>query len=228
MCGIVTMKTSYGEAVAFSNSIDLDQQAGPVEDDPDIRLRVMANLPLHVWDKEAGQRRVLAARWGFPHRSEWRRPDPIHARSETIDEKPTFKNAFLDDQRGVLLVSTFNEAPDIEGPTIQHTITPDSGKSGIAMLWRKFDVGAAAPLFACVMVTVPANLLISGLPTDRMPAILDPADWAKWTGEEPASVDELKGMLKTVEGIRWIMTREEKKATTKRGKPTVTNPGRLL
>jgi putative SOS response-associated peptidase YedK len=79
-----------------------------------------------------------------------------------------------------------------------------------------------------VMITVPANLLISGLPTDRMPAILAPGDWGKWIGEEPATVDELKGMLKTVEGINWRMNREEKKATTKRGKPTVTDPGGLL
>lgn len=228
MCGKFTAMFSYAEVHAFSSVFIKSKEEREAEADQEITFRVMSNLALLVWDKEAQERKILRARWGFPHRSDWRRPDPIHARSETIDEKVTFKNAFLDGQRGIVLVKTFNEAPDIEGPTIQHTITPDTDKSGIAMLWRKFDVGAAAPLFACVMVTVPANKLISGLPTDRMPAILDPADWSKWIGEEPASVDELKGMLKTVEGIKWQMNREEKKATTKRGKPTVTDPGGLM
>jgi len=41
-------------------------------------------------------------------------------------------------------------------------------------------------MFAAVMVTVAANTLLSGLPTDRMPAFLAPADWSVWLGEEPA------------------------------------------
>ena len=58
------------------------------------------------------------------------------------------------------------------------------------------------------MVTVPANKLIAGLPTDRMPAFLEWGDFPKWIGKQPASVDELKAMLKTVEGVRWRMTPE--------------------
>ena len=82
------------------------------------------------------------------------------------------------------------------------------------------------PLYACVMVTAPANRLIATLPTDRMPAVLAPEDWAKWLGEEPASVDDVKACLKTVEGVRWAMTRQERAA--KRGKPTAQEPGGLF
>jgi len=35
--------------------------------------------------------------------------------------------------------------------------------------------------------------------------------------------DEAKACLKTVEGVRWTMTKEEKAATTKRKKATVTD-----
>jgi putative SOS response-associated peptidase YedK len=228
MCGKFTAMLSYASAHAFSSVFIKSAEERAAEADQEMTFRVMNMLPVHVWDQEAQQRRVIPMRWGFPHRSDWKRPDPIHARSETIEEKVTFKNAFLDGQRGIVLVKTFNEAPDVEGPTIQHTITPDTDKSGIAVIWRWFDVGAPARLLACVMVTVPANKLIATLPTDRMPAILDPADWLKWIGEEPATVDELKGMLKTVEGVNWRMSREEKKASTKRGKPTVTDPCGLM
>jgi len=228
MCGKFTAMFSYAEVHAFESFFVKSDEERAADQDQEITFRVMSMLPVHVWDREKQERRVVPMRWGFPHRSDWRRPDPIHARSETIDEKVTFKNAFLDGQRGVVLVKTFNEAPDVEGPTIQHTITPDTTKSGIAVIWRKFDVGAAVPLLACVMVTVPANKLIASLPTDRMPAILDPTDWKKWTGEEEASVDELKAMLKTVEGVKWKMNREEKKASAKRQKPTVSDPGGLF
>lgn len=228
MCGKFTAMYSYAEVHAFSSAFIKSLEECAAENDQETTFRVMSMIPVHVWDREKQERRVIAMRWGFPHRSDWRRPDVIHARSETIDEKVTFKNAFLDGQRGVVLVKTFNEAPDIPGPTIQHTITPDMTKSGIAVIWRKFDVGAAVPLLACVMVTVAANKLIAGLPTDRMPAILDPADWKKWTGEEPATVDELKAMLKTVEGVKWKMNREERKETAKRQKPTISDPGGLF
>jgi putative SOS response-associated peptidase YedK len=228
MCGKFTAMFSYAEVHAFSKPLNRDPDEAAAERDQEVTFRVMSNIPVLVWDKDAGGRRVVAMRWGFPHRSDWRRPDPIHARSETIEEKKTFRDAFLDGQRGIVLVKTFNEAPDVPGPTIQHTITPDTNKTGIAMIWRRFDIGAAAPLIACVMVTVPANKLIATLPTDRMPAILDPADWDKWIGQEPATVDELKGMLKTVEGVNWRMTKEERQAKTKRQKPTVSDPEGLL
>jgi putative SOS response-associated peptidase YedK len=228
MCGKFTAMFSYAEVHAFASFFVKNPEQHEAENDQEVTFRVMSNLALLVWDKEVQERKILRARWGFPHRSDWRRPDPIHARSETIEEKKTFRDAFLDGQRGIVLVKTFNEAPDIPGQTIQHTITLDTDKSGIAMIWRKFDVGAAVPLFACVMVTAPANKLIATLPTDRMPAILDLADWSKWIGEEPASMDELKGMLKTVEGINWRMTKEEKAAKTKRAKPTASDPSGML
>ncbi len=51
-------------------------------------------------------------------------------------------------------------------------------------------------------------------------------DWPKWLGEEPASASELKAMLRTVEGVRWTMTKEEKKAQAKKEKkkPVVSDP----
>jgi putative SOS response-associated peptidase YedK len=91
-----------------------------------------------------------------------------------------------------------------------------------------------APLLACVMVTVPANALIRTLSTehaesDRMPAFLAKEDWATWLGENGASPAEAKVCLKTVEGLRWTMTKEEKAASkSKRTKPTVSDPKGLF
>jgi putative SOS response-associated peptidase YedK len=225
MCGKFTAMASWADVVAFSQPLTADRDYKG-ETDRQVSFRVMSNLPLIVWDPEQRRRRILMARWGFPHPLDWKRPQPIHARSESIETTKAFAGAFLDGQRGIVLTRTFNEAPDIEGPSEQHTITPgDAEAIGIAFLWRKFDIGAAEPLYACVMVTVPANRLIAALPTDRMPAVLAPEDWATWLGESGTQA-QAKACLKTVEGVRWTMAKEERAA--KRGKPTVSDPGGLL
>jgi putative SOS response-associated peptidase YedK len=226
MCGKFTAMASYAEVNAFSQPLSADRDY-KAEADRELTFRVMGNITLLVWDKESRQRRILLARWGFPARGDWRRPDPIHARAETIELKPTFRDAFLDGQRGISLIKTFCEAPDVPGPTQQHVIAPEAQKSPIAFLWRKFDIGLPEPLYACVMVTVPANKLIAALPTDRMPAFLEWGDFSKWIGEAPASVDELKAMLKMVEGVRWTMTPEQRAAKPRRA-PTASDPGGLF
>lgn len=225
MCGKFTTKLSWTELVDFA-------WATPDNGDDDriLTLRVMDAVPVIVLDIVAEQRRVVPMRWGFPHPKDWKRPQPIHARAETIDTTRAFADAFRDGQRGVVLVKTFNEAPDIEGPTLQHTITPgDEPAIGIAFVWRRFQSpDLPAPMLAACMVTVAANPLIATLPTDRMPAILSQEDWAVWLGEEDASPERVKACLKTVEGVCWTMTREEQTKKAPRRKPTVSDPIGLL
>lgn len=147
---------------------------------------------------EDGNRRTLRMRWGFAARNAkdpTGRPEHIHARAETIDVLPTFREAFAH-ARGLVIVNTFNEGEEISpSKTIQHVITPrDDKPMAIAVVWERWTNRNEGELYTFVMATVPANKLISRI-TDRMPAIVQPADWAKWLGEEPASLAELKAML---------------------------------
>lgn len=228
MCGKFAAKASWREVTNILEAmkgapLSEEDARFPEEEDRDVGYRVMSALPVIVWDKQRAARRVMAMRWGFPARDDPRRPDPIHARAETIDEKPTFRDAFLDGQRGIVLVRNFNEAPDIAGPTLQHVITPgEDAILGIAFLWRRFG-----DLIACVMATVPANDLIAGLPTDRMPAILHPEDWTIWLGEEPADPARVKACLRTVEGADWRMSPEQRAAKPRR-RPVASDPGGLF
>jgi putative SOS response-associated peptidase YedK len=223
VCGKFTAMASWSQVVAFSQPL-----IGPTEDksDREVTFRVMSNLPVIVFNRGTGKRQVVAMRWGFPHPKDWRRPQPIHARAEGIDTTRAFAGAFHDGQRGIVLVKTFNEAPE---SGVQHTITPgDAPAIGIAFLWRQFEIAEIARIMpASVMVTVPANRLIATLPTDRMPAILAADDWSVWLGEEPASPERVKACLKTVEDVRWTMTEEEKTARPRR-KPTKSDPGGLF
>jgi putative SOS response-associated peptidase YedK len=215
MCGKIRARKSWAA------SIDAANAPLAANDDDVVALRVMADLPVIVCD--GGERMVLPMRWGFPDPKDWRRPRPIHARAETIDATPAFAAAFRDGQRGIVLAESFNEAPD---GGAQHIVTP-AGPIGLAFVWRRFDIGGEM-LFACVMATVPANRLLTGLPTDRMPAVLAPEDWAIWLGEEDAGLAAVKACLRTVEDARWTMTREERAAASRRARPFVSDPGGLF
>jgi putative SOS response-associated peptidase YedK len=230
MCGKFTAMASWSEVVAFSQPLTRDD-VKESDNDRVVTFRVMSNLPVIIWDAALGKRRVVPMRWGWPDPKNWKIPKPIHARAETIDDpKKPFAKPFIAGQRGIVIVRTFNEAPDIPGKSEQHTITPgDRGAIGIAFVWKTFELAELpGTMTACVMVTVQANALIAELPTDRMPAVLADEDWGKWLGEPPATPDDARGCLKTVEGVRWTMSKEEKAATTKRKKPTVSDPEGLL
>lgn len=235
MCGKFTAMASWSGVVDFSDAFS--ETVAPGSNDQPVGFKVMSQLNIIIWDQDTKARRVVPMRWGYPRRGNWRSPDPIHARSETIDSKPTFAPAFRNAQRGILLVKTFNEgkqtAPKV---TEQHTIVlGDEPAGAIAMLYDRFTIAELpAPLVACAMVTVPANALIRTLSTehaeaDRMPAFLAKDDWETWLGQNDASPDTAKACLRTVEGINWSMSKEERAASkTKRAKPTVRDPGGLL
>ena len=203
MCGKFTAMASWSEVVDFSQALSVP--AG--SNDRVETFRVMSDVRMIVFDREANRRRVVPMRWGFPKPGNWRVPQPIHARSEAIDATHPHKYAFIDGRRGIVLVKTFNEAPDVPGKSEQHLITPgDATPLGLAFVWDRFQIEElAVPLLACVMVTVSANALIATLPTDRMPAVLANDHWAAWLGESDA---DAKATLKTVDGVGWTMIRE--------------------
>lgn len=214
MCGKFTAMATWRQVHDFSQPLTSSS------DDEVVTYRPMTNLPVIVFDQERGKRVVVPMRWGFPHRSDHRRPDPIHVRSETIDEKPTFRDAFLAGQRGIVVMQTFNEGKELpNGKTEQWTINPGDGiPRGFAFLWRRFEIeGLPAPLLCCVMATVPPSKLVAQI-TDRMPAILEDLDWSTWLGENGASAAEAKAALKTMEGVNWQMAPEPKKQKTAKPK----------
>lgn len=186
-------------------------------------FRVGGPLRVIVWDAETRKRRVVPMRWGFPDPRDWRRPRPIHARSETVDAKEPFRTPFHAGQRGIVAFRTFNEGEEVTKPsgkteTRQWTVDPQDGQPrGFAFVWRRFEIAdLPAPMLACVMVTVPANELIRRTikPLEdepRMPAILEDDAWPTWLGEVEATPAAAKAVLKTMEGVNWQSALEPKK-----------------
>ncbi len=196
MCGKFTQMMSWGEYVRLADLLGLPSD-GPSEIGTPMRFANVIALD------ENRRRRTVRMRWGLV--PPWEK-DPnkirgtIHARAETIDQKRSFMNAFAD-RRGLLVVKTFNEGKELpSGKTEQYVITPRDGKpAAIAVIWERWGEQHGGSLLTFAMVTVPANTLI-GTITDRMPAVIQPADWGKWLGEDPATAAELKALLQPFEG----------------------------
>ncbi len=215
---------SWGQIVEYSELFTKGGGDGGGGGDTENTHRVNGLLKVIVWDAETRQRKVVPMRWGFPHPRDWRRPQPIHARAETVEAKEPFRKAFHDGQRGIVIFRTFNEGEEVTKPsgkteTRQWTIDPRDGRGrGFAFVWRRFEIPELpAPLLACVMATVSANDLIrrniKPLEEDpRMPAILEDEEaWATWLGERSAEVADVKAVLKTMEGVSWTTAPEPKK-----------------
>jgi putative SOS response-associated peptidase YedK len=65
----------------------------------------------------------------------------------------------------------------------------------MAGLWDEWtDKKTGERIKSCTVITCPPNGVIGTL-HDRMPVILPETHWAKWLGEEPATLAELKAML---------------------------------
>jgi putative SOS response-associated peptidase YedK len=223
MCGKFTRMASWSQVVDFSQPLSRERMEDSGNDKV-VGLRVGEPIPVIVYDADLPERVEMPMQWGFPTKA-GRGLDPIHCPSETIDSRPTFAPLFVGGQRGLVVVRTFNEGEEVGKKTIQYEVDPkDDAPLAFPVLWQKFTNGDQ-DLFACVQVTVPANQLISAI-TDRMPAFLAQEDWPKWLGEAAATPAELKAMLRTVEGVRWTMTKQERRAQAKKAKikPVVSDP----
>ncbi len=190
MCGKFTQRNEWRELVRL-DEIARASTSTRVETITPIRYAQIITLDGN------GARRSVPMRWGLipSHAADAREAKPhIHARAETIDSKPTFRESFLH-RRGLLVVSTFNEGEEVGTKTVQYVCAPKDGKHiAIAVIWDRWSDGGPA-LLSFAMVTTPPCEIISTI-TDRMPALLEDSDWPKWLGEEPASPEELKAMLR--------------------------------
>jgi putative SOS response-associated peptidase YedK len=213
MCGKFTQMMTWRALHGLYSVQDKFLDALPAKSAPDEVETVtpVRDASVLVW--ENGVYNVKRMRWGFAHKSAkapGSRPDHIHARAETIDTLPTFADAFAH-RRGLLIVKTFNEGEEVGKKTIQHTITPNDGKPmAIAVIFERWEHDDGSELLTFVMVTTLPNPLIARI-TDRMPAVIQPQNWALWLGERPASLQEVKALLVPQAG-EWSMEPEKKPA----------------
>ncbi len=176
MCGRFTLSTPTAN---LAKLFDLDSV-------PNLEPRyniAPTQAVLAVRSTREGLGRELALmRWGLI--PSWSK-DPaigsslINARSETVAEKPSFRTAFKR-RRCLIPADGFFEWQKQERAKQPYFIgLADRQPFAFAGLWEHWEGADGSVLDTCTILTTTANATIRPL-HDRMPVILDPADYTTW------------------------------------------------
>ena len=119
----------------------------------------------------------------------------INARSETLREKPSFRNAFRK-RRCLLLADGYYEWQRSGAVKQPYFIAFEDGQPfGMAGLWEAWTDPATGVLLesCCIVTTAPAPAVAHV--HDRMPVIVAPADYAEWLDPSNVNVARLDRLL---------------------------------
>jgi len=163
------------------------------------RYNIAPNQPV-ACALNSGRKEITFMQWGLV--PEWAK-DPsigarlINARAETLDEKPSFRNAFTR-RRCLIPASGFYEWGRVAGQAGKQPVffRLKSGKPfAIAGLWEEWCDKEGGVLPTCAIITTRPNSLVASVHT-RMPVMLDPRDHARWLYTDEREVVGLKPLLK--------------------------------
>ena len=190
MCGRYTLRTVTEEiAAAFSvaemlvvearYNIAPTQEVLGIRQTPEGREASFLKWGLiPAWAKDAG----IGARL-------------INARSETVAEKPAFREAFKR-RRCLIPADGFYEWARTNGKKQPFYFRlREERPFGFAGLWEKWRSPAGEVVESCTILTTEANELLRPV-HDRMPVILPPEDYQLWLNEDERQRELLKELLR--------------------------------
>jgi putative SOS response-associated peptidase YedK len=147
---------------------------------------------------EEGARRFAMLHWGLVPK--WAKERAIgnrmiNARSETLAEKPAFRDAFRK-RRCIVLTDGWYEwqvAPGGKQPWFIRR--KDAQPFAFAGLWERWkDPAGGSMLESCTIVTTDATESIRKI-HERMPVVLDAADWDRWLDTAFSDTEKLAELL---------------------------------
>ena len=200
MCGRFTL-ASDAEALNqtffdFGEPMDLHPRynISPTQD-----VAVIANMSTDAGEsQETGQ--VEFFHWGLI--PSWAK-DPkignrmINARSETLSEKPSFRNAYKR-RRCLILADGYYEWKQIPGDRSKQPVyirLKSQKPFALAGLWEVWQAdGMDEPLRSCTIITCPPNAMLEEI-HHRMPVILPQDAYAEWLAPNQQSAEILQPLL---------------------------------
>jgi putative SOS response-associated peptidase YedK len=123
----------------------------------------------------------------------------INARSETLHEKPSFRNAYLK-RRCLIVADSFYEWKKIDDKTktpMRIKLKSDQLFT-MAGLWEKWISPEGESIYSCSVITTNANDFIKDI-HDRMPVILKPEDEKLWLDPQLTDLTTLNSLLKPLD-----------------------------
>ncbi|HEY59870.1 MAG TPA: SOS response-associated peptidase [Anaerolineae bacterium] len=190
MCGRFTITL---EPAIWQQEFDLNSV--PSEWKP--RYNVAPTQPVPVV-MDADLRDVKMLRWGlipFWSKDESIGSRLINARSETLQEKPSFRNAFKQ-RRCLILTDGFYEwqrSSKHGVPKVPYYFKMKSGKTfAFAGLWENWRTPDEQEMCSCAIITCPPNTLVAPI-HNRMPVLFDSRNCWAWLKE--TNLIKLKSLL---------------------------------
>ncbi len=192
MCGRFTLRTDFRDLVQEMGLEDISELT------PRYNIAPTQEVAAVRWNPHTAEQELALLRWGLiPF---WAKDVKIgnrmiNARSETIAEKPSFRNAFTK-RRCLILADGFYEWQKLAGGKKQaHYIhRKDDKPFAMAGLWE-FWKDEKQAIESCTIITTTANRVMEPL-HERMPVILSPNDFADWLDGENRDKAALQELLK--------------------------------
>ena len=188
MCGRFVIELSPGLVAGFFGLTEI----------PDLPTRYnVAPTQLVPAIREAtdGSRRLSMMRWGLvPSWAKDIGDGLINARSETVSEKPSFRQT-VRRRRCIIPASGFYEWQKVEKLKVPYYLRMvDSSPMPFAGIWEAWCSPDGQVLESCAILTTSANAKVAPI-HDRMPVILDPAGFSLWLDRQVHEVDKLAGLF---------------------------------
>lgn len=121
----------------------------------------------------------------------------INARSETLSEKPSFRNAYKR-RRCLILADGYYEWKKIPGDRLKQPVyirLKSQKPFALAGLWETWEADAAEEtLRSCTIITCPPNAALEQI-HHRMPVILPQEAYATWLSPTEQSAETLQPLL---------------------------------
>jgi len=187
MCG------RYAAFLPAEAIVALFRTEGPVPNwAPTWNMAPTRDAPVVRLHPETKARRLDLLRWGLlPH---WAKDaksvrQPINARSETLASAPMFRDAFRH-RRCLVPADLFYEWQAVNGTKSPWAIARADGQPMVfAGLWEGWRGSDGTVIRSFTIVTTSANEALRPL-HERMPVVLEPADWPLWLGEADGNPSE--------------------------------------
>ena len=192
MCGRYNLITDAGALVDF---FEIERALFDTSElQPRYNVAPSQNVPI-VRDTGNGRELVLA-RWGLvPHWSKEAKPkySTINARAETVAEKPTYREAFRRKRCLIPATGFYEWKREGDQKTPHHIRLPEGGLFAFAGLWDHWDKEGAG-FDSCSIIVTGANDIMQPI-HDRMPVILNPAQYNTWLAADHFNRAQLESLL---------------------------------
>jgi putative SOS response-associated peptidase YedK len=191
MCGRMTQQTDTSEIARIFG-------ADVADPDPGERYNVAPTQPVSVVLGRDGRRLVESHRWGLiPAWAEHATAGVrlINARAETVERSAAFRVAFQR-RRCIIPADGFYEWHRVGAQRQAYLIRrSDRLPLAFAGLWSVWpDPLSGDWIRTCAVITTEANALVARL-HDRMPVVLESADWSAWIDVGRPDASRLRELL---------------------------------